>query len=85
LFHDIIQIFQKTLIGGCQNGQAVFRFSSKGFWSVDPTLVEDGIDGREEEFRNDSDGSFECNDCFGISDGSGHVGMHACILNELID
>jgi len=59
LCHHLGQVFQQSAIGGRQDGETVLRVPLEGFRLVDSALIENRIDGGEEELGNNVDAALE--------------------------
>lgn len=59
LFDDLIEVSQESLVSRSQNSQSILGLTFESLGHVDSSLVEDGVDGREEEIGNDGNASLE--------------------------
>ena len=62
LFHDVIQICAKFFFVRDHHGESVFFLSVEGFWFVDASLEQYGVDGISEELADDRGRAHEADD-----------------------
>jgi len=72
LAEDALDISHQSWLFGLVESNAIHGCSLKILWRVDPSLVEDAVDGTFEEFHDDRSGSTECD---GTVLGLGKIGI----------